>query len=345
MKQTRKSKSNRKKTTRTKSTRTKSRTRRNKRMMKGGNPKIESELNTAYDTIFDYLLELLNQPDFKTKVFEKNREFIHSISINNDNFSETFNYENNVEFRKFIDDSLQWLLFDYNPYIFNTLLTVIYNCFIPLPIENAQSASSSSLITAPKGDVLNKQNSKFLEDNVDSFQILFDNLQIMILQRMKENFNAIDDDKKNEIKLLTLILYVLTIPSVTTAVSNFIKDNKVLLKINSSNITCVINKIKEIDIKKNKMVRELITKYFESLKIDRSDINYTELLTLLGKFGECIRVLLSNLAGKYLVLTGKSVGNLTNTYVIKPFQQAMERVSHATSNIPTTVFGRLPFPQ
>jgi len=267
-------------------------------MMKGGNPQIT--LGTTYDTIFDYLLELLNQPDFKTKVFEKNREFIHSISINNDNFSETFNYVNNVEFRKFIDDSLQWLLFDYNPYIFNTLLTVIYNCF---------------------------ENSKFLEDNVDSFQILFDNLQIMILQRMKENFNAIDDDKKNEIKLLTLILYVLTIPSVTTAVSNFIKDNKVLLKINSSNITCVINKIKEIDIKKNKMVRELITKYFESLKIDRSDINYTELLTLLGKFGGCIRRLLLHLTGKYLVLTGESASNLAKTYVYKPVTKGIGNIT------------------
>jgi len=126
--------------------------------MKGGNPQIT--LGTTYDTIFDYLLELLNQPDFKTKVFEKNREFIHSISINNDNFSDTFNYVNNVEFRKFIDDSLQWLLFDYNPYIFNTLLTVIYNCFTPLRIENAQSASSSSLITAPEGGVLNERRCK-----------------------------------------------------------------------------------------------------------------------------------------------------------------------------------------
>lgn len=294
-------------------------------MMKGGNPQITRGI-TSYDKIYKYLLELLNRPDFK-QIYEKNKEFIKSISINNDNFSVAFDFSTNKQFRNFINDLLQWLLFDYNPYIFNTLLTVIYNCFIPLPIENAQSASSSSLITAPERVDLNEQKSKFLEDNVDSFQILFDNLQIMILQRMKENFNAIDDDKKNEIKLLTLILYVLTIPSVTTAVSNFINNNKVLLKINSSNITCIINKIKEIDIKNNKMVRELITNYFESLKIDRSDINYTELLKLSGKFGGCIRRLLLHLAGKYLVLTGESASNLAKTYVYEPVKKGIGNIT------------------
>ena len=95
----------------------------------------------------------------------KIRTFIHSISINNDNIPESFNYLNNVEFRKFIDDLVQWLLVDYNPYILNTLLMVIYNSF---------------------------NNPKFLEDNdTDSFEILFDNLQNMILQKMKnENFNT-----------------------------------------------------------------------------------------------------------------------------------------------------------
>ena len=283
--------------------------------MIGGNPKIT--LGITYDTIFEYLLELLNRPDFKTKVFEKNREFIHSISINNDKFSETFNYVNNVDFRKFIDDSLQWLLFDYNPYIFNTLLTVINSCF---------------------------ENQEFLKEDSDSFQILFVNLQNKILEKMKENFNEIDDDKKNEIKLLTLILYVLTIPNVTLAVSNLINNNKVVFRKNLTDITCVINKIKVIDIKNNTKVRELITKYFESLKIDRSDINYIELLNLLGKFGDCIPRLLLNLTGKYLVLTGESVSNAAKTYVVEPVQKGIKRISTAAGNL-TTVFGRLPFPQ
>ena len=102
-----------------------------------------------------------------------------------------------------------------------------------------------------------------------------------------------------------------------------IDDNKVVFRINSSNITCLINNIKEIDIKNNRMVRELITKYFESLKIDRSDINYTGLLKLLGKFGRCISSLLLNLTGKYLVLTGESVSNAANTYVYEPLKRGI----------------------
>jgi hypothetical protein len=80
MKQLRKStrtktKSTRTKSTRTKtkSTRTKSKTRRNKRMMKGG--KSEISLGITYDTIFEYLIELLNRPDFKTKVSWFNQSF------------------------------------------------------------------------------------------------------------------------------------------------------------------------------------------------------------------------------------------------------------------------------
>lgn len=312
MKQLRKSTRTKTKTTRTKSTRTKSKStrtksRRNKRMMKGG--KSEISLGITYDTIFEYLIELLNRPDFKTKVFDKNKTFIQSISINNDNIPESFNYVNNAEFRKFIDDLVQWLLLDYNPYIFNTLLTVIYNCF---------------------------ENPKFLNNDTDSFQILFDNLQNMILQRMNENFNAVDDDKKNEINLLILILYLLTIPSVTLAISNFINNNKVVFQNNLSDIKCVINDIRKIDIKNNIMVRKLITNYFESLKIDSANINVTEVLKLLGKFGDCIPRLLLHLTGNYVASKGKSIGQSVGQsfgkHIVSPAQSFISRVR---SNIPT----------
>ena len=301
MKQLRKSartKSARTKSARTKSARTKSR--RNK-MMTGGKPEIS--LGITYDTIFEYLIELLNTPDFKTKVFDKNKTFIHSISINNDNIPESFNYLNNVEFRKFIDDLVQWLLVDYNPYILNTLLMVIYNSF---------------------------NNPKFLEDNVDSFEILFDNLQNMILQKMDENFNTVDDDKKNEINLLILVLYLLTIPSVTLAVSNLINNNKAVFRNNLTDIKCVISDITKIDIKNNIMVRKLITNYFESLKIDSANINVTEVLKLVGKFGDCIPRLLLHLTGNLVTSTGKSIGQSVSQsfgkHIISPAQSLYSRI-------------------
>ena len=316
MKQLRKSKSMSKKKSKTKSTKTKStktktktktktnktKKRRNKMMMIGGKPEIE--LGITYDTIFEYLIELFNRPDFKTKVFDKNKEFIQSISINNDNIPESFNFLNNVEFRKFIDDLVQWLLLDYNPYIFNTLLTVIYNCF---------------------------DNPKFLNNDTDSFQILFDNLQIMIIDKMKnENYNANDIEKTNEINLLILILYLLTIPSVTTAVSNLINNNKVVFRSNLSDIKCVINDITKIDIKKNEMVRKLITNYFESLKIERENINVKEVLILLGKFGDCIPRLLLHLTGNYVASKGKSIGQSVGQsfgkYIVSPGQSLYSRI-------------------
>jgi hypothetical protein len=168
-------------------------------------------------------------------------------------------------------------------------------------------------------------------------EILFDNLQNMILQRMNENFNAVDDDKKNEINLLILILYLLTIPSVTLAISNFINNNKVVFQNNLSDIICVINNIIiKIDIKNNIMVRELITNYFESLKIDSANITYTEVLKLLGKFGDCIPRLLLHLSGNYVASKGKSigqsVGQLFGKYIVSPGQSFFSKVR---SNIPT----------
>jgi hypothetical protein len=326
MKQTRKSKTNRKKTNRKKTTRTKSRTRRNKRMMKGG--KSEISLGITYDTIFEYLLELLNRPDFK-QIYEKNIEFIKSISINNDNFSVAFDFSTNKQFRNFINDLLQWLLFDYNPYIFNTLLTVIYSCF--------------------NDDEFLKDNVDSLDDNVDSLddndgslQILFKKLQDMILYKIGQSTNDVektgndvektgnDVEKTNEINLLILILYVLTIPSVTTAVSNFINNNKVVFQNNLSDIICVINNIKNIDIKNNIMVRKLITNYFESLKIDSANINVTEVLKLLGKFGDCIHRLLLHLTGNYVASKGKSIGESVSQsigkHIISPAQSLYSRI-------------------
>jgi len=296
-----KTKSTRKKIKSTRRKTTKTKTRRNKIMI-GGKPEIE--LGITYDTIFEYLVELFNRPDFKTKVFEKNKEFIQSISINNDNIPESFNFLNNVEFRKFIDDLVQWLLLDYNPYIFNTLLTVIYNCF---------------------------DNPNFLDDNAVSFQILFDNLQIMIIDKMKnENYNANDIEKTNEINLLILILYLLTIPSVTLAISNLINNNKLVFRSNLSDIKCVINDIKKINIKNNEMIRKLITNYFESLKIDSSNINVTEVVKLLGKFGDCIPRLLLHITGNIVTSTGKSIGQSVSQsfgkHIISPAQSLYSRI-------------------
>lgn len=323
MKQLRKTKSNRKKSTSTK-TKTKTKTRRNKKMMIGGNPKIS--LGITYDTIYEYLLELL--PDFKKNVLEKNKKFIQSISINNDNFSVCFDFSENKDFRIFINDSLQWLLFDYNPYIFDTLLKVIFSCFhVPKPRDK----------TLP----YDPNNPEFLKEDADSFQILFVNLQNKILEKMNENFNAIDEDKKNEIQLLTLILYVLTIPSISLAVSNLINDNKDVFRKKLTDIKCVLTEITYEKINKDS-VRSKITNYFETFN---PQIRYTEIPNLLGNIAKCLPHLLNSFATAYLRAKGNALSQTLSENIVTPVREkAQTFVSQATSYIPS-VFRRMPIPQ
>lgn len=286
MKQLRKSKSRSRSRIKT---RTRTKTRRNKKIMIGGNPKIS--LGITYDTILEYLLELL--PDFKKNVLEKNKKFIQSISINNDNFSVCFDFSNNKEFRNFINDLIQWLLFDYNPYILDTLLTVIYSCF---------------------------NDPHFLDKNVDSLQILFEKLQDMIVYN---TINAKDDKEKiNEIQLLTLILYVLTIPSISLAVSNLINKNKDAFGKNVTDIKCVLT---EITYKKinTQSIRNAISNYFDSFD---PKIRYTEIPGLVGNIARCLPNLLNSFAANFVISTGKSisqsVGETISKNVVQPAQKA-----------------------
>lgn len=316
MKQLRKS--TRKKSTRTKSTRTKTKTktRRNKRMMTGGNRQIT--LGITYDKILEYLLELLNRPDFKKNVLEKNKKFIQSISINNDNFSVCFDFSNNVDFRKFINDSLQWLLFDYNPYILDTLLTVIYSCF---------------------NDPEHPNNPEFLKEDADSLQILFEKLQDIILFK---TMNANNDKQKiNEIQLLTLILYVLTIPSISMAVSNLINNNKDVFKKNVEDIKCVLVEITYEKINKDS-IRSKITNYFETFN---PQIRLIEIPGLTGNIAKCLPHLLNSFATAYLRAKGNALSQTLSENIVTPVREKAQTLfSQVTSNIPS-VFRRMPIPQ
>jgi len=364
--------------------------------MKGGNPQITEGI-TSYDKIYKYLLELLNRPDFK-QIYEKNIKFIKSININNDNFSDAFNFSTNELFRNFINDLLQWLLFDYNPYIFDTLLTVIYSCFndpespkspeflknnVDSLDDNVDSLDDNDgslqilfkklddMIIGKAADVeklkkmiktmVAKDNVDSLDDNDGSLQILFKKLQDMILYKIGQAGN--DVEKRNEINLLTLILYVLTIPSVTTAVSDFINKNKAVFRDNLKDIKCVLVEITYDKIKNNQVVRNAMTNYFYSFD---PKIRYTKIPGLVGNIAKCLPNLLNTFVANFFIAKVNAVSQSFDKHIVSPAQslysqanalgetisenvlapvraKAQSIYSQARDNIPT-VFGRLPVP-
>ena len=95
--------------------------------------------------------------------------------------------------------------------------------------------------------------------------------------------------------------------------------------------------MKKINIKNNTMVRKLLSNYFESLKIDRENINVREVLKLLGKFGDCIPRLLLHLTGNYVTSTSKSIGeSVSQSFgknIVSPAQTVFSRVKNNIQNI------------
>jgi hypothetical protein len=66
------------------------------------------------------------------------------------------------------------------------------------------------------------------------------------------------------------------------------------------------------------------------LKIERENINVTEVLKLLGKFGDCIPRLLLHLTGNYVASKGKSIGQSVGQsfgkYIVSPGQSLYSRI-------------------
>lgn len=99
-----------------------------KRIHGGGENKDEVILKIEQHKIENveiilFLIDFLNKPELKNIVLV-NFKFINGIDLEN-NASQTFNFTTNPEFRKLVDDVIQWFLLDYNKQFANSILGII----------------------------------------------------------------------------------------------------------------------------------------------------------------------------------------------------------------------------
>jgi hypothetical protein len=189
--------------------------------------------------ILTFVVGLLNTPDFRNKVIIKNQNYLNNIKI--ESIGESFNYSQNQSFRIFINDVIQWLLLDYNQDFFNSVLSVLLKCF-------------------KRPDFLNSP---------DPFNVLLEELDNTINQKILDNASVNDVNVENTIVLLKIILEVLTTMSnVTIIVSELLINQKNILIQYSSSIVCILEYLIKQDIKTNQGIRNLIQNYFKNLKLD-----------------------------------------------------------------------------
>jgi hypothetical protein len=193
-----------------------------------------------------FIIGLLGDTDFKSKVIDKNAVYLNSIT--SDTIGTSFNYFDKQEYRVFLNHIIQWLLLDYNQDFFNSVLTVLSKSF---------------------------ERPDFLT-NKDPFNVILFELDSTITEKTNNNQNPQDNKVANDplinnnIVLLKIILEVLTtIPNLSNALKSYFQnaDNINILRQYLSSIKCILTKLIKMDIKTNTNVRNLITGYFSDQNV------------------------------------------------------------------------------
>lgn len=187
-----------------------------------------------------FIIGLLGNTDFKSKVIDKNAGYLNGIT--SDTIGTSFHYFDKQDYRVFLNDVIQWLLLDYNKDFFNSVLTVLSNSF----------------------------ERTYFFTNKDPFNVILFELDNTITQKTNDNATVNNVEINNNIVLLKIILEVLTtIPNLSIALKSYFQheDNIKVLKEYLTTIKCILKKLITMDIKNDTRVRELISRYFSEKSV------------------------------------------------------------------------------
>ena len=187
-----------------------------------------------------FIIGLLGNTDFKSKVIDKNAGYLNGIT--SDTIGTSFHYFDKQDYRVFLNDVIQWLLLDYNEDFFNSVLTVLSNSF---------------------------ERKDFLT-NKDPFNVILFELDSTITKKINDNATVNNVEINNNIILLKIILEVLTtIPNLSIALKSYFQNayNITILHHYSNSIICILKTLITMDIKTNTNVRNLISGYFSEQSV------------------------------------------------------------------------------
>jgi hypothetical protein len=183
------------------------------------------------------LIDLIaeTQTNYFHQLIDKNVEFINSIQVvnsgnNNDTATIIANVINNKNiplkfsqnelFRKFINDIIQWLLFDYNHELQSSIFETLYETLLD---DNFLQTTN--------------------ED--DNYDILIKNVQQMIMVKSKQLLDISASDPKHKeidgvISLLRILLRYLKLPASKATIMTGITSNAANIKQYKKSVLCIL---------------------------------------------------------------------------------------------------------
>ena len=204
-------------------------------------------------------------------IIDNNLDFVNNIheEIKNN----TLNFSTNEQYRKFINDLLQWILFDYNPQFSTCMFQILYN-------------------------TLNDNN--FLNDKVDidtQYNILLTNVKQMIIKKEEENTklesqNVIYIQNDRIISLLRIFLRFLNIEENKKGIKHAITSQKSTINSYKSSILCILKHLIDTNILQKDNVRILIGNLIKDMTVKNNLSNWTTIVKsgsdLIGNCGSTI---------------------------------------------------------
>lgn len=216
------------------------------------NQEFDSKLNRFYITnteIIFFLINFLEKSELKT-ILLKHHKFIDSIETQKLVFNE------NPEFRSFVNDTVQWFLLDYNKDFLNSVLEIVKNTI---------------------------ENPVFLNKSVpweERYNVLLENVYLMI-ERYNNNENI------DIFILLEIILRGLRMPKVKEMIIKNITEQQDTIINFKSTIVCLLNWLIKRDLIRDTEIRNLLKKMIEDLSYNDINSLWITLKKLLGLIKNC----------------------------------------------------------
>ena len=201
------------------------------------------------------------------------KEGLEAIILSNYKFIDSLeNLENtegklvftNPEFRKIINDLIQWFLFDYNDQFSNVLLEIIKNTI---------------------GDT------EFLNNPDQNYNILLLNVYNMI-----DKYN--NTDQVEFFSLLEIFLRILRMPKVKEIIVSTVQSQKEKLIQYKESIVCLLDNIIKNDLLHKPEIRKLIQEIIQELTY-KNIYNWNTITKLIGVVKGCTLSVTSNILSSF----------------------------------------------
>lgn len=270
------------------------------------------ENNITNSELLLFLIQFINEQDGVKNIIKNNSSYINTIDKSDINTT-------TIEFKKMLNDVIQWLLFNYDKDFFNVIINILINIVYKFNFDKNSSGAyiqsdntKLNIIIYTIIDVI----IKLKNDNIKLTEIINNN------KSLKISDPKLDQHQKNNINNIILLKIILKIifnnllvivNFLLTINENYNKNKGIILSKNI--ILCVLHKILNMNISQNDEIKKLIseiiidTNQFTNYKDLKFYNNLVKYFNKVFSILKCSTVILEN--------TIQSTGSAIKNFFIK----------------------------